>query len=160
MAKLKITETDRRIVEVEIRITYEEGEDEKYKLDAPPYSLEIEGKADRVAFLADVYGEVESDLSLECGDIQGNVSAGGDITCSNLSGNLTAGGDVNCETVKGDVNSRGDVNCTEIKGSVISSGAVNADDFEDEDDDEEYDDELDDYDGFGVDELDDDDFGG
>ncbi len=155
MAKLKITETDRRIVEVEVRIVYRDEKEERRTLDGPPYSLEIEANTQRIVFSNDVYGEVESDMNLECGDIHGNVSVGADITCSNLSGNITAGGDVTCESVKGDIQAGGDVNCTEIKGTVVASGEVNAEDLDDEDDDfdEEFDEEFDD---FGFDGEDDD----
>ena len=103
MAKLKITETDRRIIEVEVRITYEEGPEERAKLDGPPYSLEIEGRPERVAILGDVFGEVECGADLECNDINGNVSAGNDLTGGSIVGNLTVGGDVNCESVRGDI---------------------------------------------------------
>ncbi len=129
MAKLKITETDRRIIEVEVRIVYEEGPEERLKLDGPPYSLTIEGETERIAVLGDVYGEVDADASLECNDIEGNVSAGNDITGANISGNLTVGGDVSCESVRGDINAAGDVNCTEIRGSVVAGGEVNADEL-------------------------------
>jgi hypothetical protein len=147
MAKLKITETDRRIVEVEVKIVYEEGPEERQKLDGPPFSVSIEGKVERMAVLGDVYGEVDAEADLECNDIKGNVSAGKDLTGGNIIGSITVGGDVNCDNVRGDVNAGGDVNCTEIRGPVAAAGEVNADDFEDGDDeDDEYDDYDDDYD--------------
>ena len=146
VAKLKITESDRRIIEVLVRVIYEDGSEEKARLDGPPYSLEIAGEPERIAVLGDVYGEVESHADLECNDIQGNVGVGGDLTCGGLNGNVTAGGDINCDSVHGDINSGGDVNCTEIRGSVVAGGEVNADEFDDDDDEDDYDDDYEDYD--------------
>ena len=140
MADFSISGTERKVTEVELRIVYEDGTEERKTLDGPVHTISIDADIDRLVVTGDVLGEMSVRGDLECNDIHGGVTANGDITCNDISGSASSGADINCNDIGGDVQAGGDVTCNDISGSVSAGGDVIEDDLEEDDfdDDEDY----------------------
>jgi hypothetical protein len=80
------------------------------KIDGVVQTDESAKDALEIRVLSGVIGQLDTDLSVNCGDVVGNVRAGGAVNCDDVGGHVIAGGSVNCDDVGGSVTASGSVN--------------------------------------------------
>jgi cytoskeletal protein CcmA (bactofilin family) len=117
VANIRIGSPDRKVVSIELTITFEDGSTETRREQGERIEIEATDLV-TLAVNGNVYGTIVASGDVTCADVDGDVKAGGDVNCENIEGDARAGGDIRCEDIDGNVRAGADIHCNDISGNA------------------------------------------